>query len=173
MVDYVRLATRKNIWYYRDRMSVPRGPCPLPVLRECWVSGIIDENTLVWGQGLADWLPIRNVRTLVAQIRTPEGAHISRAAFASSCLRSLAATCSGMPLQPISTSPSTVVTLEAHAGVSCAPEELHEPFAARIAAVQLATWVKRTFALKPALESIRKHRGEQRQLRTSQVDDMY
>lgn len=44
------------------------------VLRECWVHGIIDENTLVWGQGLVDWLPIRNVRTLVAQIRTPEGA---------------------------------------------------------------------------------------------------
>jgi GYF domain 2 len=131
IVDYVREATRKNIWYYRDRMSVPRGPCPLPVkhcsavirspnagagflpettrtkqhfkshlyvqcdcrctpcrvyqghhhnmlhqqvLRECWVHGIIDENTLVWGQGLVDWLPIRNVRTLVAQIRTPEGA---------------------------------------------------------------------------------------------------
>ena len=26
----------------------------------------------VWGTGLADWLPVRNVRTLVAQIRTPE-----------------------------------------------------------------------------------------------------
>lgn len=34
IVDYVREATRKNIWYYRDRMSVPRGPCPLPV-RHC------------------------------------------------------------------------------------------------------------------------------------------
>ena len=37
VVDYVREATKKNIWYYRDRMSVPRGPCSLPVLRECWV----------------------------------------------------------------------------------------------------------------------------------------
>ena len=36
-MDYVREATKKNIWYYRDRMSVPRGPCSLPVLRECWV----------------------------------------------------------------------------------------------------------------------------------------
>lgn len=33
----------------------------------------MDENTLVWGHGLADWLPIRNVRTLVCQIRTLEG----------------------------------------------------------------------------------------------------
>ena len=35
--DYVREATAHNIWYYRDRCNVPRGPCPLPVLRECWV----------------------------------------------------------------------------------------------------------------------------------------
>ena len=38
------------------------------------VQGVIDENTLVWGQGLQDWLPVRNIRTLVPQIRTPEGA---------------------------------------------------------------------------------------------------
>ena len=38
------------------------------------VHGVIDENTLIWGQGLMDWLPVRNVRTLVPQIRTPEGA---------------------------------------------------------------------------------------------------
>ena len=40
----------------------------------CPLQGIVDENTLVWGHGLADWLPIRNVRTLVCQIRTLEGA---------------------------------------------------------------------------------------------------
>ena len=57
----------------RDRMSVPRGPCTLPIMREAWVHGVIDQNTLVWGQGLADWLPIRNVKTLVPQIRTVEG----------------------------------------------------------------------------------------------------
>ncbi len=60
--------------YYRDRLSVPRGPCNISVLRECWVHGVIDEHTLVWGQGLGDWLPARNIRTLVPQIRTVEGA---------------------------------------------------------------------------------------------------
>lgn len=55
------------------RMNVPRGPCSVPVLRECWVHGVIDQNTLIWGQGLMDWLPVRNVRTLVPQIRTIEG----------------------------------------------------------------------------------------------------
>jgi hypothetical protein len=31
-------------------MSSPRGPCSLPVLREAWTQGVIDEHTLVWGQ---------------------------------------------------------------------------------------------------------------------------
>lgn len=35
--------------------------------------GVIDDGTLVWGQGLIDWLPVKNVRTLVPQIRTVEG----------------------------------------------------------------------------------------------------
>lgn len=135
VVDYVRTATAKNVWYYRcvdliriefsrfflaivmtmcmyrDRLSTPRGPCSLPVLRECWVNGIIDENTLVWGQGLADWLPVKNVRTLVPQIRTLE--------------------------------------------------------------VQAATWMKKTFSLKPALNQIRKERAAQRLHTSSQVDNMY
>jgi hypothetical protein len=37
MINYQRMLLRKNIWYYRDRMSVPRGPCPLHVLKDCWV----------------------------------------------------------------------------------------------------------------------------------------
>jgi hypothetical protein len=40
-------------------------------------------------------------------------------------------------------------------------------------AVQVAAWVKRTFALRPALANIRKQRGEHRQFKSSQVDDMY
>ncbi len=58
-------------------MNVPRGPCSVPVLRECWVHGVIDEHTLIWGQGLMDWLPVRNVRTLVPQIRTVEGVWVA------------------------------------------------------------------------------------------------
>lgn len=33
---------------------------------------MIDEHTLIWGQGQMDWLPIRNVRMLTGAIRTPE-----------------------------------------------------------------------------------------------------
>jgi hypothetical protein len=61
----------------RDRLNVPRGPCALPVLKEAWVDGVIDANTLIWGQGLADFIPLKNVRTLVPQIRTVEGAHVA------------------------------------------------------------------------------------------------
>uniref|UniRef100_A0A7S1X760 GYF domain-containing protein n=2 Tax=Eukaryota TaxID=2759 RepID=A0A7S1X760_9CHLO len=110
--DYIRTATKKNVWYYRDRLNTARGPCTLPVLREAWVQGIIDEHTLVWGQGLADWLPARNVRTLVPQIRTLE--------------------------------------------------------------VQAATFIKKQFVLKPALEKIRKERAAFRTShQTWQVDNMF
>jgi hypothetical protein len=54
-------------------MSVPRGPCPLHVLKDAWVQGVVDENTLVWGHGLYDWLPAKNVKLLLPMIRTPEG----------------------------------------------------------------------------------------------------
>lgn len=81
------------------------------MLREAWVQGVIDENTLIWGQGLADWLPVRNVRTLVPQIRTVE--------------------------------------------------------------VQIATWVKKTFALQPALNRARKQRAAERPVQNPQVDRMY
>lgn len=72
MINYQRMLMRKNIWYYRDRLSVPRGPCPLHVLKDAWVQGVVDENTLVWGQGLYDWLPMKNVKLLLPMIRTPE-----------------------------------------------------------------------------------------------------
>ncbi|KAJ9518662.1 hypothetical protein QJQ45_018754 [Haematococcus lacustris] len=100
MINYQRMLLRKNIWYYRDRMNNARGPCPLHVLKEAWVQGVVDENTLMWGQGLADWLPAKNIKLLLPMIRTPE--------------------------------------------------------------VRFGTWLKRTFALKPALNRIRENRKEQR-----------
>lgn len=81
--------------YYRDRLSVPRGPCNISVLRECWVHGVIDDGTLVWGQGLIDWLPVKNVRTLVPQIRTLEGTcYIPLSKGAMQCMHAEALKCS-------------------------------------------------------------------------------
>mmetsp|Transcript_11352 Transcript_11352/g.19868 ORF Transcript_11352/g.19868 Transcript_11352/m.19868 type:complete len:248 (-) Transcript_11352:471-1214(-) len=98
MINYQRMLLRKNIWYYRDRMNISRGPCPLHMLKSAWVQGVIDENTLVWGQGLFDWLPAKNVKLLLPMVRTPE--------------------------------------------------------------VRFGAWMKRTFALKPALNRIREQRKD-------------
>ena len=54
-------------------------------LRDCWSSGVIDENTLMWGQGLADWVPAKNVNMLIPQIRNFEGAPTLRACPLRSC----------------------------------------------------------------------------------------
>lgn len=72
--EWVNRHTRRSMWYYKDRMGVSRGPASIYTLRSCWKNGFIDQDTLIWGSGLMDFLPIKNVRTLVAQIRTPEGA---------------------------------------------------------------------------------------------------
>merc|ERR1712066_991236 len=69
---WIKSTIMGNIWYYRDRLSTPRGPCTLSVLREAWSKGIIDDKTLVWGKGMIDWIPARNVTFLVTIIRTPE-----------------------------------------------------------------------------------------------------
>ena len=59
------------MWFYRDRVGNCRGPAPLNTLRQCWVNGIVDEHTMVWGNGLSDWVPARNVRGLISNIRNP------------------------------------------------------------------------------------------------------
>lgn len=69
---YAYLALEDNVWYYRDRLNLPRGPCPLSTLRTCYINGIVDEKTLVWGQGLEEWVPFRNVRALPALVRNLE-----------------------------------------------------------------------------------------------------
>jgi|ERR1712137_838055 len=70
--DFIRKITNDNIWYYKDRINTTRGPCDLSILRICYSNGIIDENTLVWGNGLDSWLCIKNVKGLMNLIRIPE-----------------------------------------------------------------------------------------------------
>lgn len=64
-------SVKNYIWYYRDRTGMPRGPCTLNILKTAWVNGIVDEHTLVWGNGLGSWVPIRNVRGLGAHMNDP------------------------------------------------------------------------------------------------------
>jgi len=69
---YTKEVMKDNIWYYRDRLNIARGPCDINTLRKCWISGLIDENTLMWGHGLDEWLPAKNIKTIINQIRTIE-----------------------------------------------------------------------------------------------------
>nr|BAS01721.1 RNA binding protein [Amorphochlora amoebiformis] len=71
-MDYVRKIVKDNIWYYRDRMNVARGPCDLYILRTCYSSGIIDENTIIWGNGLDTWICLKNIKGLLNMIKVPE-----------------------------------------------------------------------------------------------------
>jgi hypothetical protein len=43
-------------------------------MRACWVNGVIDDDTLVWGQGLEAWYPVRNVIGLTTNIQSLDGA---------------------------------------------------------------------------------------------------
>lgn len=186
----------------RDRMSTPRGPCSLPVLREAWVNGIIDESTLVWGQGLADWLPVRNVRTLVPQIRTVEGERWGDslrgglpywARSAAGVARNFSEWhChyrAHVPLHcgrvvswhrsPLRVNSRIRKSWVIFCQIACctstiAPLALLLMFTLRLwPAVQVATWIKKTFALKPALEQVRKQRAATRTEKSSQVSSMY
>lgn len=216
----MREATKKNIWYYRDRMSVPRGPCPLPVSliqaddtsidtdqneraaegptgqqtscrrhlscqhvesqcsRHRCSQGIVHHD--VMHAGAAGVLGARHHRREHAGV----GAGLGGLAANSQCAH-LGGTdpdargCALLPrrnrLWPIEHGTCALVILLC---TPCRHMHCYNAAAACVihglpAAVQVAAWVKRTFALRPALAAIRKQRGEQRQFKSSQVDDMY
>lgn len=43
----------------------------IDVLKKCWINGIVDENTLMWGNGLGDWVPMRNIRGMADVLHEP------------------------------------------------------------------------------------------------------
>ena len=63
---------RTNIWFYRDRTGLPRGPCTLETVRKCYANGIVDQHTLFWGNGLGDWVPLRNIRGMATSLSDPK-----------------------------------------------------------------------------------------------------
>ena len=48
------------------------GPMGIKSLLDYWDDEIIDSHTLVWKEGLQDWLPIDDVADLKAQLLLPE-----------------------------------------------------------------------------------------------------
>jgi hypothetical protein len=43
----------------------------IDTVKKCWIGGIIDEHTLVWGNGLGDWVPLRNIRGMGHVLNDP------------------------------------------------------------------------------------------------------
>tara|TARA_B110000977_G_scaffold187662_1_gene255024 strand:- start:3124 stop:3609 length:486 start_codon:yes stop_codon:yes gene_type:complete len=61
-----------NIWFYRDRTGVPRGPMTINTVKKAYVNGIVDQHTLFWGNGLGDWVPLRNIRGMARCLSDPK-----------------------------------------------------------------------------------------------------
>ena len=93
-------ALEDNIWWYKDRAGLSRGPLQLTTLRACWVQGVVDEATLVWGQGLEAWYPVRNVVGLVANIQSLDGAQIAPQRYAPASPASPPSHLLQVPLRP-------------------------------------------------------------------------
>jgi hypothetical protein len=41
-------------------------------VRKCYANGIVDQHTLFWGNGLGDWVPLRNIRGMSASLNDPK-----------------------------------------------------------------------------------------------------
>jgi len=50
-----------NYWYYRDPKGIPRGPCTVSSLKICHVNGFVTRKSMVFGDGMNEWLPLESV----------------------------------------------------------------------------------------------------------------
>lgn len=47
------------LWYYVDRVEQRQGPMPAQVLRDAYRRGQLDDETLVWRDGMSQWQPLK------------------------------------------------------------------------------------------------------------------
>eukprot|EP00245_Coleochaete_scutata_P001264 TRINITY_DN11537_c0_g1_i1.p1 TRINITY_DN11537_c0_g1~~TRINITY_DN11537_c0_g1_i1.p1 ORF type:complete len:448 (+),score=128.63 TRINITY_DN11537_c0_g1_i1:115-1458(+) len=83
---YYDFANRAGNWYYKDRLGRTRGPCELLNLKTAWGTGIIDQNTFIWGDDMDEWAPIGMVYGLERAIATPD---VKMAAMGTSVVHNL------------------------------------------------------------------------------------
>ena len=58
-------------WYYADAANTRHGPITTPALLQLRQQGSIGEQTLLWREGLAGWLPLRDLAHEVAPAPEP------------------------------------------------------------------------------------------------------
>jgi hypothetical protein len=50
-----------RLWYYLDSKRDPVGPLPFTALQERLYRGLIERNTLIWHEGLKDWISLSEI----------------------------------------------------------------------------------------------------------------
>lgn len=63
--------SNETVWYYVDRQEQRQGPMAAQVIRDAYRRGQLDDETLVWRDGLAQWQPIRQVASELGVIDLP------------------------------------------------------------------------------------------------------
>jgi hypothetical protein len=56
-------------WWFVDKAGAKTGPTPVDLLEGLWVAGELDGMTLVWKEGMDDYLPIAECPALRAALQ--------------------------------------------------------------------------------------------------------
>ena len=48
-------------WWYKNKDGEKTGPAPVDLLEALWLAGEMDGLTLVWQEGMPDFLPVSQV----------------------------------------------------------------------------------------------------------------
>ena len=64
-----REVLERALWFYLAEKDEQIGPMPFAELRRVWRDGRIGASTYVWREGMADWLPLREVPGLEGEFR--------------------------------------------------------------------------------------------------------
>ena len=44
----------------------------IETVKKCYINGVVDQHTLFWGNGLGDWVPLRNLRGMGDCLNDPK-----------------------------------------------------------------------------------------------------
>ncbi|EQC36197.1 hypothetical protein, variant [Saprolegnia diclina VS20] len=64
-------------WFYANDDDVIHGPATLELLRNLWLRGELQTDTIVWRLGLTEWLSIGELPSLLSCLNTKDAIHAS------------------------------------------------------------------------------------------------
>ena len=64
------MSSRPNSWYLRGQDNQPTGPFTEDELVQFWHAGRLDESTIGWCEGMAEWLALRQLEPFASLMRT-------------------------------------------------------------------------------------------------------